>query len=244
MPSTAAWQPLQALPVLPAETCVIWPFRSPGRGDKMVTLNRISKSSNLGGPSSRSRDAEGGSPNSLKPNFLSTNLSRGSFSWSFVMRIALLSANSNTALSSSLDVDSECRCNDDSALAGPCLSEGPKNSFKLISLSFLRKSGSSSSSRRKSAKSCGRKPLLLEKIPFGKAGKYITVYVGQSSDQSVKYVISRRLLAHPLFQVLLKCSEDEFGEEYGVNDGVAVICDPALFVELVRAIDKNHWSVK
>lgn len=84
--------------------------------------------------------------------------------------------------------------------------------------------------------------MLLQKVPFGKSAEYLTVYVGRSTEQSVKYVISRSLLTHPLFQVLLKCSEDEFGEDYAVNNGVAIVCDPALFVELVRAIDNNVWS--
>ncbi|BBN00299.1 SAUR family protein [Marchantia polymorpha subsp. ruderalis] len=89
-----------------------------------------------------------------------------------------------------------------------------------------------------------RKPVILEKAPFGKSSKYLTVYVGPRIEQSVKYVISRSLLVHPLFQVLLKCSEDEFGEDYAVKKGVAIVCDPALFLQVVRAVDDSLWSAQ
>ncbi|BBN00296.1 SAUR family protein [Marchantia polymorpha subsp. ruderalis] len=89
-----------------------------------------------------------------------------------------------------------------------------------------------------------RKPAVLEKTPFGKSTEYLTVHVGVRSELSVKYFINRTLLTHPLFKLLLKCSEDEFGEEYMVKRGVAVVCDPALFLEVVRAVDDDLWSSK
>ncbi|BBN13633.1 SAUR family protein [Marchantia polymorpha subsp. ruderalis] len=85
-----------------------------------------------------------------------------------------------------------------------------------------------------------RRPVLLEKVPSGKsADEYLTVYVGIKRTQRVKYVISRDLLSHQLFQVLIKCSEDEFGQDYTTKGGIAIICDPALFLHIVKVVDDS-----
>ncbi|KAL2654261.1 hypothetical protein R1flu_022389 [Riccia fluitans] len=86
----------------------------------------------------------------------------------------------------------------------------------------------------------GRKPALLERTPMGRPSGYLTVYVGTRT--STKYAVRKKLLRHPLFQVLLKCSEDEFGEDYRVNKAVSIACEPGLFLEVVKAVDEEIWS--
>ncbi|KAL3686221.1 hypothetical protein R1sor_004243 [Riccia sorocarpa] len=86
-----------------------------------------------------------------------------------------------------------------------------------------------------------RKPALLERMPLGRPSGYLTVHVGTRTNASAKYAIRKALLRHPLFQVLLKCSEDEFGEDYRVNKAVSIACDPCLFLEVVKAVDEEIW---
>lgn len=142
---------------------------------------------------------------------------------------------------------------DDSRLCNSSHDSSPASDVSPITNGSLSRSSSvpsfpSSHSRRSSSGGHrvmdGRKPVLLERVPFGKSGKYLTVYIGARSDQCVKYVIKRSLLKHPLFQLLLKCSEDEFGEDYTFNKGVALVCDPELFLEVVKAVDDNLWSLE
>ncbi|KAL3690739.1 hypothetical protein R1sor_004390 [Riccia sorocarpa] len=96
------------------------------------------------------------------------------------------------------------------------------------------------SKRSKSIDIEERRPVLLDKMPSGKSSQdYITVYVGIKRTQRVKYVICRDLLSHHLLQVLLKCSEDEFGQEYAQKGGIAIICDPALFLQVVKVVDDS-----
>ncbi|KAL2631449.1 hypothetical protein R1flu_016135 [Riccia fluitans] len=68
------------------------------------------------------------------------------------------------------------------------------------------------------------------------SSEYLTVFVGERSCKRVKYVISKHFLRHHLFQVLLKCSEDEVGLDSDERGGVPIVCDPALFVQLVTVV--------
>ncbi|KAL3689275.1 hypothetical protein R1sor_015584 [Riccia sorocarpa] len=69
------------------------------------------------------------------------------------------------------------------------------------------------------------------------SSEYLTVFVGERSCKRVKYVISKHFLRHHLFQVLLKCSEDEVGLDADEKGGLPIVCDPALFVQLVTVVD-------
>ncbi|BBN00298.1 SAUR family protein [Marchantia polymorpha subsp. ruderalis] len=202
-----------------------------------------------------------------KSHFFSRSLSRGNFSWSFVRSALQPAATRSSGLSSS---SANSLCSDEfpmaasrssgstSASGSGSVSNVSDVSSDACSSCSTSTSTSTSSPRSQSRRSAGtsgkrkgsklssgeRKAVLVDKVPFGKSSKYLTVYVGPRIEQSVKYVISRKLLAHPLFQVLLKCSEDEFGEDFSVEKGVAIICDPALFLQVVRAVDDNMWNAQ
>ncbi|KAG6558164.1 hypothetical protein Mapa_000345 [Marchantia paleacea] len=74
------------------------------------------------------------------------------------------------------------------------------------------------------------------------SSEYLTVFVGERSCKRVKYVISKHFLRHHLFQVLLKCSEDEVGVENEFRGGVPIVCDPALFVQLVTVVGATLFA--
>ncbi|KAL2654273.1 hypothetical protein R1flu_022401 [Riccia fluitans] len=189
---------------------------------------------------------------SKRSHFLSRSFSRGSFSWSFVRSALNHGRNGATSTSSSGSCGYDDARSTDSNLTS---SSNSSNSDSCADASSSSSSGSPTASSlrshlrrslwsfvKKKGASEHRKPVLLEKIPFGKSSEYLTVYVGPRIEQSVKYVISRKLLTHPLFQVLFKCSEDEFGEDFSVDKGVALVCDSALFLQVVRAVDDSMWS--
>ncbi|KAL3686222.1 hypothetical protein R1sor_004244 [Riccia sorocarpa] len=203
------------------------------------------------GRSASGADSPRGRNNLESPRGRNIDSPRGkSFSWSFVTRSTGSSPGRNntvdgfsTTSQSSADSISESRSStssststfrgSDSSLASPrSVLSSPRS--KLIRSLF---------SSGKSPKA--RKPALLDKMPFGKRSEYLTVYVGVRIEQSEKFVVSRRLLDHPLIRVLMQCSEDEFGEDYTDyhKRGLAIVCDPALFVEVVKAVDDEMCGV-
>lgn len=205
-----------------------------GLGDTMVTL--MQKMSDSGSV--------------MEPEVVDSP--RGSnFSWSFVNRSAGQSSSAKACDASvaiprnSADFASEASfCSSPSASAASGLSSDGKSSS---STSSVKSSSSRSHSIRSLfglGKSRARKPAVLEKVPFGKWSKYLTVCVGSRTGETEKYVINRSLLAHPLIQVLIKCSEDEFDEDYSSKSKIHIACDPALFLEVVRLVDDTMCSAQ
>ncbi|KAL2654267.1 hypothetical protein R1flu_022395 [Riccia fluitans] len=167
------------------------------------------------------------------------------FSWSFVTRSSASSPGRNAvdafSTTSQSSADSICESRSSSSSSSTCAaSESCSSPGSATSSPRSKLIRSLFSSAGKPLKA--RKPAILDKMPFGKRSEYLTVYVGVRIEQSEKFVVSKRLLDHPLIRVLMQCSEDEFGEDYTVKSGVAIVCDPALFVEVVRAVDDEIWS--
>ncbi|CAM6091794.1 unnamed protein product [Calypogeia fissa] len=85
--------------------------------------------------------------------------------------------------------------------------------------------------------------VLLEKVPASddkdSSDSCLTVYVGERGGSLTKYVLEKQILRHHLFQVLLKCSQDELGTDHDYNSGVPIICDPALFLQVARVVGGN-----
>ncbi|BBN00300.1 SAUR family protein [Marchantia polymorpha subsp. ruderalis] len=194
-------------------------------------------------------------PRYRKPHFFSSGLSGVHFSWSFVMRSTLLSANrSSASSSSSLNSSTESwssveSCNSrsvsGSSISGVSSDAGSSNSSNCSSSKrSLWSFGLRRAKRRGKSSEITHCIPQLDNLPFSNSGKYLTVIVGARAEHTAKYVISRSLLAHPLFQVMLTVSKDEYGKEYAADGGVSIVCDPDLFLEVVRVVDGNLQSVR
>ncbi|KAL2654278.1 hypothetical protein R1flu_022406 [Riccia fluitans] len=201
-----------------------------------------------------------------KAHFFSTGLSGVSFSWSFVMRGTLLSASRSSASSRSSLNSSSINSSWSSREYNGSSSVSRSVSLPVSSDSDV--SGDSSESPRRSRSWGSKWPFgwrrkrhnrdkcmdqirkdqttslkrLLDRLPFTESGKFLTVYVGVRSDQIVKYVVSRSLVLHPLVQVMLQVSESEPG--HALTEGVSIVCDPELFLEVVRAVEGNFDSIR
>ncbi|KAL2654257.1 hypothetical protein R1flu_022385 [Riccia fluitans] len=156
------------------------------------------------------------------------------FSWSFVSKRAPLQR-SKLEMAEPSYSDRISETSSVSSIADVFLDDSCSTSSKSSSGSAFSKMSLWGSWKRE-----GRKPALLERTPLGRPSGYLTVYVGTRTI--TQYAIRKNLLRHPLFQVLLKCSEDEFGEDYRVNKAVSIACEPGLFLEVVKAVDEEIWS--
>lgn len=79
------------------------------------------------------------------------------------------------------------------------------------------------------SKLCNRNKL---DVPKG----YLAVYVGES--QKTRFVVPLSFLEHPLFQDLLRQSEEEFGFEHPMG-GLTIRCQEDVFNALVSRLSAS-----
>ncbi|KAJ9186259.1 hypothetical protein P3X46_001857 [Hevea brasiliensis] len=88
---------------------------------------------------------------------------------------------------------------------------------------------------------CGAKSLLSESersvdVPEG----HIRVYVGKDIQFQCKFQMEANYLNHPLFEDLLRISEEEFG--YSYDGALRIACDIHLFQYLLHLLKTSNPS--
>ncbi|EOA38946.1 hypothetical protein CARUB_v10011355mg [Capsella rubella] len=87
---------------------------------------------------------------------------------------------------------------------------------------------------------CGAKSFSQRATTLPEEGR-VRVYVGNDRDTQCKLEMDAELLTHPLFEELLRLSEEEFGHSY--DGALRIACEIQVFMNLIHYLKStSHTS--
>ncbi|CAF2041119.1 hypothetical protein BRARA_I01732 [Brassica rapa] len=66
----------------------------------------------------------------------------------------------------------------------------------------------------------------------------VRVYVGKDKESQCKLEVEANLLNHPMFEDLLRLSEEEYGHSY--EGALRIACDIDVFINLINLLKTTH----
>ncbi|CAA7041713.1 unnamed protein product [Microthlaspi erraticum] len=88
---------------------------------------------------------------------------------------------------------------------------------------------------------CGSKKNATSRTSALPEEGRVRVYVGMDKESQCKLEVEANLLNHPMFEDLLRLSEEEFGHSY--EGALRIACDIDVFINLINLLKTtNHHN--
>lgn len=85
---------------------------------------------------------------------------------------------------------------------------------------------------------CGSKNIATSRTSALPEEGRVRVYVGMDKESQCKLEVEADLLNHPMFEDLLRLSEEEFGHSY--EGALRIACDIDVFINLINLLKTTN----